>query len=183
MQKTKCKKLKLGGTNEQRIDQSSVLSFTQVFSKAIHKERDNRVCNRLCWLWCVFRTGTFYQEFHRFSAPALFCAANQGYPKKGDLTLVYNQFYGRRLIKKIIGHEGDRLHQDRRGNLWVGGYLVGKVYPQTAKGQKFTPTPDQVIPKGRVFFHSPHPQSFDSRFQEVGLVHANDLEGRLIAVM
>ena len=133
--------------------------------------------------------GVFFEQVHfiKSSTDSLpqhyFVQLTKVTPKKGDLTLVYNQFYGRRLIKKIIGHEGDRLHQDRRGNLWVGGYLVGKVYPQTAKGQKFTPTPDQVIPKGRVFLHSPHPQSFDSRFQEVGLVHANDLEGRLIAVM
>jgi conjugal transfer pilin signal peptidase TrbI len=68
------------------------------------------------------------------------------------------------------------------GDLWVGQKLVGKVYPQTGEGKKLTRTRDQVIPEGQVFLYSPHPKSFDSRYQEVGLVQVNELEGTAIAI-
>lgn len=104
-------------------------------------------------------------------------------PEVGDLTLVSNQFYKGRLIKKIIGQGGDRIKTDTSGNLWVGQQLVGKVYPQTGDGRKLTPIKDQIIPKGKVFLYSPHPKSFDSRYQEVGLVSLGDLEGLVIAIV
>lgn len=103
-------------------------------------------------------------------------------PKKGDLTVVNNPFYGGRLIKKIIGQAGDQVSTDTSGDLWVGKQFVGKVYPQTGDGRKLTPTQPQIIPKGQVFLYSPHPKSFDSRYQEVGLVHISDLEGTAIAI-
>lgn len=104
-------------------------------------------------------------------------------PTKGDLTIVHNQFYGGRLIKKILGHAGDRISTDAMGNLWVGQKLVGKVYPQTGEGKKLTRVKDQVIPEGQVFLYSPHPKSFDSRYQEVGLVPVAALEGLVIAIV
>ena len=104
-------------------------------------------------------------------------------PSKGDLTIVYNPFYGGRLIKKIIGQAGDQITTDAVGDLWVGQKLVGKVYPQTAEGKKLNRTRDQVIPEGQVFLYSPHPKSFDSRYLEVGLVPVADLEGLVIAIV
>jgi type IV secretory pathway protease TraF len=104
-------------------------------------------------------------------------------PTKGDLTIVHNQFYGGSLIKKIIGQAGDRISTDAVGDLWVGQKLVGKVYPQTGEGKKLTRTKDQVIPEGEVFLYSPHPKSFDSRYQEVGLVPVVALEGLVIAIV
>jgi conjugal transfer pilin signal peptidase TrbI len=103
-------------------------------------------------------------------------------PKIGDLTLVSNQFYNGRLIKKIIGQGGDQISTDTNGDLWVGQQHVGKVYSKTADGRKLNPTKDQVIPKGKVFLYSPHPKSFDSRYQQVGLVSVHDLEGLVVAI-
>jgi|LakMenEpi03Aug12_release.lakeMendotaPanAssembly.Ray.scaffolds.fasta_scaffold27821_7 hypothetical protein len=104
-------------------------------------------------------------------------------PSKGDLTIVYNPFYGGRLIKKIIGQAGDKITTDAVGDLWVGQKLVGKVYPQTAEGKKLNRTRDQVIPEGQVFLYSPHPKSFDSRYLEVVLVPVAALEGLVIAIV
>jgi conjugal transfer pilin signal peptidase TrbI len=104
-------------------------------------------------------------------------------PKKGDCTVVYNPFYGGRLIKKILGAGGDRIHTDASGELWVGQKRVGKVYPQTGDGRKLTPIPNQVIPEGQVFLYSPHPKSLDSRYQEVGLVPMSECEGIAIGIV
>lgn len=103
-------------------------------------------------------------------------------PKKGDLTIVYNQFYGGRLIKQIIGQAGDHITTDAVGDLWVGKKLIGKVYSQTGSAKTLTRTKDQVIPEGQVFLYSPHPKSFDSRYQEVGLVPVEALEGLVFAI-
>jgi type IV secretory pathway protease TraF len=54
--------------------------------------------------------------------------------------------------------------------------------PKLNSGNGITPTQDQVIPEGQVFLYSPHPKSFDSRYQEVGLVQVSDLEGTAIAI-
>lgn len=104
-------------------------------------------------------------------------------PKKGDLTIVYNSFYKGRLIKRIIGQGGDQINSDTSGNLWVGGVCVGKVYNQTATGEKLEPLPNQVIPQDKVFLYAPHPKSFDSRYAQVGLVSVNELEGQIIAIV
>ena len=104
-------------------------------------------------------------------------------PTKGDLTVVNNQFYGGRLIKKIIGQAGDHISTDAGGDLWVGKEFVGKVYPQTGEGKKLTRTKDQVIPKDHVFLYSPHPKSFDSRYLEVGLAPVKALEGLVIGII
>jgi conjugal transfer pilin signal peptidase TrbI len=104
-------------------------------------------------------------------------------PTKGDLTIVYNGWYKGKIIKRIIGTSGEQIRCDATGNVFINSTAVGKIELQTASGIVLTPIKDQVIPKGRVFLHSPHPKSFDSRYQEVGLVSVSDLEGLIIAVV
>lgn len=121
-------------------------------------------------------------------------------PQKGDLTIFYNHWLQGKIIKRIIGVAGDQVHSDAKGYLWVNQQKVGWVYERTQIGNKssesdgindaaqvtagtLTRIKDQVIPKGKVFLHSPHPQSFDSRYQEVGLVRVEDLEGKVFAIV
>ena len=104
-------------------------------------------------------------------------------PKRGDITLVYNTFYQGNLIKRIIGEEGDKIAYDKQGEIWVGNKRVGKVYSTTRDGRPLQPIRPVIIPKGYVFLYAPHPRSFDSRYVEVGLVHRQQLQGRLLAVV
>lgn len=104
-------------------------------------------------------------------------------PKRGDITLVYNTFYQGNLIKRIIGEEGDKITYDPRGELWVGKKRVGKLQTTTRDGRPLQPIRPLIIPKGYVFLYAPHPKSFDSRYAQVGLVHRDLLQGRLIAVV
>jgi conjugative transfer signal peptidase TraF len=103
-------------------------------------------------------------------------------PKKGDITLVYSPWYQGNLIKRIIGIEGDKVHIDNLGNVYVNQQFVGKPQTHAGDGRSLNPIKETIIPKGFVFLYAPHPKSFDSRYQEVGLVPVNQLRSRLIPI-
>jgi len=106
-------------------------------------------------------------------------------PKKGDLTVVYNGFYKGKIIKRIIGVAGDQISTDGHGNIFINQQKIGRAHEHTniQSGLSLTTIKSQIIPEGRVFLHSPHPRSFDSRYQEVGLVPVSDLEGKVVAIV
>ena len=106
-------------------------------------------------------------------------------PQKGDLTVVYNGFYKGKIIKRIIGVAGDQISTDGHGNIFINQQKIGRAHEHTnmQSGLSLTTIKPQVIPEGRVFLHSPHPRSFDSRYQEVGLVPVSDLEGKVFAII
>ncbi len=102
-------------------------------------------------------------------------------PRKGQLTAFVHE--SRVLIKEILGHEGDRIHFDSKGHIWVQGVNVGKPFSQTSKGIPLSPLASGVIPKGYVFVFAPHCRSFDSRYHELGLIPTSRLLGRVLAVV
>jgi len=103
-------------------------------------------------------------------------------PQKGDITMVYSPWYQGNLIKRIIGVAGDKVHIDSHGNVYVNQQLVGKPQTHAGDGRGLNPIKATIIPKGFVFLYAPHPKSFDSRYQEVGLVPVNQLRSRLIPI-
>lgn len=101
-------------------------------------------------------------------------------PKKQDYTLVYSPWYRGNIIKQIIGVEGDVVNVNQKGEVLVNQKKVGIPYRLASDGSLLTPMNAQTIPKGYVFLYSPHPRGFDSRYQELGLVHYARLEGWVI---
>ena len=112
-------------------------------------------------------------------------------PKKGDLTVVYNGWYKGKIIKRIIGVAGDQISTDGHGNIFINQQKIGRSHERSEFGGQggmqgsvtLTTIKPQVIPNGKVFLHSPHPKSFDSRYQEVGLVPVSNLEGKVVAII
>ena len=102
--------------------------------------------------------------------------------KKGQYTLTYSKWYQGKIIKKIIGAKGDRIWYDKDGLLWVGETKVGRLKQKASDGNFLTPIKPQVIPERYVFLYSNHPNSFDSRYEELGLIPVAALKGRLIAL-
>lgn len=98
-------------------------------------------------------------------------------PTKGDYTLVASNWYGGNLIKKIIGVAGDEVFYTEAGDLKVGSEIVGTHKSKSRDNRDLTPIQSQVIPEGYVFLHAPHSSSFDSRYEELGLVSVNSLQG------
>lgn len=98
-------------------------------------------------------------------------------PKKESYSIVDSDWYGGRLIKKIIGVEGDPIAYNDEGDLLVNGENLGKPQQMTKAGKTLTSIQEQVIPPGKVFVYAPHERSFDSRYEELGLVSVTALQG------
>ncbi len=104
-------------------------------------------------------------------------------PGLDDYSLVYSKWYGKNIIKKIAGVEGDKIWYDKRQCLWVGSQKIGFQKSISKNERVLTPIEAQVIPKGYVFVYSEHKSSFDSRYHELGLVPLNSLEGKVIPLI
>lgn len=115
-------------------------------------------------------------------------------PLRGHYTCFHSSWYGRQVIKKVVGMEGDTLSYDHSGNLWINvlstsslwvgrQFKIGKPKKQSKDGRVLTPIKPGVIPKGMFFISGEHERSFDSRYEEFGLVSAKNLQGRLIALV
>lgn len=114
----------------------------------------------------------------------LFLALKRMDPKKGDYTSFNSSWYGGPVIKKVVGTAGDGLTYDAAGNLWVGQALkIGKPKKKAKDGRPLTPIKPGVIPEGRVFVSGEHARSFDSRYEELGLIPEGDLQGKLLALV
>ena len=99
--------------------------------------------------------------------------------RKGDYTVIRHSSYPFPIIKQIKGEGGDRLHYEE-GELWLNGQNIGCPYTTNSLGEKLTPIAAQIIPKGFVFLAATHPKSFDSRYEEMGLMHTRSLQGRAV---
>lgn len=124
----------------------------------------------------------------------LFLHLKQLEPQRGQYTCFNSPWYGGRVIKKVTGMGGDILIYDQKGNLWVKTVAVnslwlrrqlkiGKAKKHSKDGRLLTPIKPEIIPKGMVFVSGEHERSFDSRYEELGLVSVKDLQGRLIALV
>ena len=104
-------------------------------------------------------------------------------PKLNNYSTVWSDWYGKRVIKKIVGVSGDRIWYDHHGQLLVNKQLIGIPCPIATDGSKLNPIKAQIIADGLVFLAGSHPRSFDSRYAEFGLVAVNKLEGLVVAIL
>jgi len=102
-------------------------------------------------------------------------------PQKGDYTVVPGKIYGMPLIKKITGTAGDEILYKDGSNLFVGGQLIAQnLQAKQIEHIKLTPIQAQTISKDKVFVSSINKLSFDSRYQELGLIEVKELKGQVI---
>lgn len=104
-------------------------------------------------------------------------------PRLGQYAYFECPWYGGRVIKKIVGKEGDELVYDNQRNLWVRGQKIGKARTQAKDGRRLTPIKAGVIPKSMVFVKGEHERSFDSRYEELGLIPEAVLGGRVFGLV
>jgi len=82
------------------------------------------------------------------------------------------------LFKKIVGFPGDQI-TIRDQNVFINGKEYGYIHPVSPSGLILSPIAEGLIPEGFVFVHATHPESFDSRYAEFGLVAIGQLKERL----
>jgi conjugal transfer pilin signal peptidase TrbI len=90
-----------------------------------------------------------------------------------------NPAYPRSLwfIKIARGLPGDHITRRRRA-FFVEGAFVGRAKPQARSGRVLAPGPEGVLPAGQYFVWTPHPESYDSRYADIGWIPEARLIGR-----
>lgn len=100
------------------------------------------------------------------------CLRDQAF-EKGDLVLIEDHqtryFQDLPYVKRLVAQAGDPIPD-----------LSRKTYTKT--GQPLSRLPFKRVPAGFVFVQGDHPDSFDSRYEEFGLVHEKHLKARCIGL-
>lgn len=74
------------------------------------------------------------------------------------------------LAKQVIGIAGDRI-SIQENQICINNQVYGNILERSKSGQHLHPIAEGIIPEGYLFVYAPHPDSFDSRYQEFGLVN------------
>ena len=105
-----------------------------------------------------------------------------GQPENGDVIVFKSsieQIDGtdKDLVKRVIGVEGDEV-LITGGQVYVNGNLLDEPYLET--GMYTEGEIDLVVPEGKLFVLWDNREvSLDSRYDKVGLVDVNDVEGKV----
>lgn len=108
--------------------------------------------------------------------------------KHGDIVAFIppeNRFYpsGRRFLKLIRGIPGDHVVRIEQNNgqsqFLINGAAVGLAKTETRLGsEKLLPGPVGEIPEGQYFVWTPHVDSYDSRYADIGWVDLSAITAR-----
>ena len=106
-----------------------------------------------------------------------------GEPKNGDVIvfksdLEKNDGTTKDLVKRIIGVAGDKV-VIKYGKVYLNDKLLDETY--LSEGMDTTGDVDIVVPEGKLFVLGDNREvSLDSRYEQVGLVDVNDVEGKVL---
>lgn len=98
---------------------------------------------------------------------------------KGHQTEYFKDLH---YTKRMVGVPGDSI-QVIEGQIFVENRPQGYVRGTTLDGKMLTPIHFEAIPSGFIFVAGDHRDSFDSRYEEFGLVKEENLYGRCFGVM
>ena len=85
-------------------------------------------------------------------------------------------------LKTVRGVPGMTVTVDEDGTVRLDGVAVGRAKTHALDGRPLRAIPPGTIPPGHYFLHADHVDSHDSRYAEIGLVAAERILGRAIAM-
>lgn len=103
-------------------------------------------------------------------------------PEKHQMIAIYGHDtkykHQAKFIKIVGGVAGDQINL-LDDQIWINDQLIGKLKNHTIDHQTLTKIQSQKIPAGWVFVYATHKDSFDSRYQEFGLVNIRQVIGKV----
>lgn len=87
-----------------------------------------------------------------------------------------------KLAKQVVGIPGDLIRIED-GVIYISDKVYGKILTHSRSGSPMTPINEGLIPEGYFFVYATHPQSFDSRYAEFGLVSLDQLVEELCPLL
>lgn len=79
--------------------------------------------------------------------------------------------------KRLMGMPGDRIHINE-GQVFINNQPIGALRTTTQDGKSLHPLKAKRMPEGYVFVSADHSRSFDSRYEEFGLVKKDCLKAK-----
>jgi len=83
------------------------------------------------------------------------------------------------FIKIVGGVVGDQVIIKER-DFYINDQFIGTAKIKSLKGQPLAMSTAGSIPQNSFFAYTPHKDSYDSRYQEIGLINAQDIIGAAI---
>ena len=83
---------------------------------------------------------------------------------------------GYSFVKIVKGVAGDRVTIKDR-DVYINEEYVGTAQPQSKNGVNLQMISETIIPENHYFVWTPHEYSYDSRYQDIGLISANLIQG------
>ena len=100
--------------------------------------------------------------------------------KRGDyITFVApngSYYQGLNITKKVVGVSGDVI-TTQSNNVYVNGKFIANTKNKSKNGIPLTIIKSGVIPKEHYFVWVKHKDSYDSRYQDIGLVNKKQIIG------
>lgn len=101
------------------------------------------------------------------------------YAFDGEAQRLYPGLRAQPFFKQVRGVPGDRITVVNR-QVFVNSVPVGFAKAATFDRHPLDPIAETVIPPDHYYVQGTHPDSFDSRYRESGLVRANQVIGKVI---
>ena len=86
------------------------------------------------------------------------------------------------FLKKIMGIPGDVITETDRV-FSVNNRYAGFAKTHTSAGKPLEVGPTGILPKGRYFVWTPHEDSYDSRYQDIGWISDDRIIGRAVCLL
>lgn len=88
-----------------------------------------------------------------------------------------NRYHNKyRFIKFLGGIPGDQVAQESR-NFYINGKFIGYAKEKAMNGDFLELSGAGKIPEGKYFVRGTHPDSFDSRYKDIGLIDEKSIIG------
>lgn len=103
---------------------------------------------------------------------------------RGELVAFYppeNRFYRQDMffIKKVMGMPGDEVTRQSQ-DFYINGEYFATAKTHSQSGKSLHPGPVGTIPNDHYFVWTPHPDSYDSRYEDIGWITKDRVIGRAV---
>lgn len=134
------------------------------------------------WHWCfpiltflVLLSGVFRFNLSDSLPKTIFFAVPINSPsalEKGQIVYIDHPVLNMAVGKIIAGIPGDRIFIQNQ-TLYLNDVEIGSIQTVSKSGKTYHPIAEGTILEGNYFVYTPHPESFDSRYLEFGLVKSD----------
>lgn len=96
--------------------------------------------------------------------------------EKGQIVSLNHPAFANVTLAKIIGAKpGDQIFI-RNDTIFINDFEICQIKTKSSSGKEYHPLAEGQIPEDYYFVYATHPESFDSRYAEFGLIHSTQIK-------